>query len=144
MSVGHFEAHDGYAYAVAGDDFFNGMGYAFGEEHEAAEQFVIELEELVYFLFGDDEGVPLLQGADVEEGEVVFGFGYFVGGDFSRDDFGEDAGHGVWVLRDGLCRLWGGQSLDGYLEDFEFDLSCRSFDDGGFAHFFTEQAFAYG
>ena len=51
-----------------------------------------EIVDFVNLVFGDDEGVALGFGVDVEEGEGFGVFVDFVAGDFTVDDFGENGG----------------------------------------------------
>ena len=54
---------------------------------------VREVVNLVNFQFRDDKGVAFGLGGDVKEGEGFVVFVDFVTGDFSLDDFGENAAH---------------------------------------------------
>ena len=89
VRVRHFQSDDGHADARAGHGLFDGLGYPLGEEHEAAQGVIVQVEDVVVFHFGHHERVPFGQGVDVEECVIAFVFRYLVGGDFPRDDFAE-------------------------------------------------------
>ena len=59
--------------------------------HEGLVIFVFEVVDFIDLLFGDDEGVTLRFGVNVEEGESFIVFVDFVTGDFTVDDLREDA-----------------------------------------------------
>ena len=94
MGVGYLETKHGHADFAAGAYLLDGARDAVGEIEQFVVERVVEVEDVVYFLLGDAEHMAADNGVDVEECETVFGFGYFVAGDFASYDFGKDRGHG--------------------------------------------------
>lgn len=92
VGVGHFEAEDGLADLDAGDDGLDGTRHMGGEDVQAAELFVGEVEDVIDFTTGDDEGMTLHQGVDVEEGIELLVAGAAVAGYLASGNFTED-GH---------------------------------------------------
>ena len=80
MHMRHIDAHHGLTYLDAGAHFLQPLGNALGEEMELAEEVVVEVEDVVHLLLGDAEDMAFDYGVDVEEGQAVVGFGYFVAG----------------------------------------------------------------
>ena len=71
--------------------------------HEGLIILVREVVDFVNLLFGDDEGVTLSLGVDVEEGVSFVVLVDFVGRDVAVDDLGENAGHSLTPLVLNVC-----------------------------------------
>ena len=87
VGVRHFEAEHGYADLAAGAYLLDGMGHAVGEGEEFVVERIVEVEDVVDFLFWDAEDVTTHHRVDVEECKAVVGFGNFVAGNFTGYDF---------------------------------------------------------
>ena len=94
MGMRHFESDNSHCDAFAGDGFLDGISHMFGEHHHLSEFFIVDIEDVVGFMFGNDEGMSCRQGVDVEKSKKLFVFGDFITGDFALNDFSEDGGHG--------------------------------------------------
>ena len=93
VGVRHFEADDGHGDAFAWDGFLDGSCHVFGKHHHLAKLLVIDVEDVVGFMFRHDEGMACRQGVDVEEREELVVLGDFVARDFTLDDSGENGSH---------------------------------------------------
>ena len=62
-------------------------GELFGKLHQPDIQRIVEVEDVIDLLPGDDQRVAFGDGIDIQKGKKVSRFGYFVAGDFTRDDF---------------------------------------------------------
>lgn len=94
VDVGDIDAHHGFTNLDAGADFFQAFGHSFSEEMELAEEPVVEVEDVVHFLLWNAENMSTDNRVNVEESKAVFGFGDFIAGDFTCDNFAED-GHNL-------------------------------------------------
>ena len=95
MGVGNLHAQHGHADALAGEGFFECHGHLLGEEVQACEFVVLEVEDIVYLTLGDYEGMSFHHGVDVEEGKVVLVLGHLVAGNLACHDSAEYACHNV-------------------------------------------------
>ena len=92
VGVGDVNADD-FDHDALAEDLLVVAGEFFNGGPDGAVVFVGEVVDFVDFEFGDDKGVPFGLGGDVEEGEGLVVFVDFVTGDFSLNDFGENAAH---------------------------------------------------
>ena len=87
VSMRHFESDDRHSDLGAGHNTAERCGHMLGENVHLGQCGVVEVEDVVHFLAGDDKGVSFGEGIDVEEGIELFAFGALVGRDFSCSDF---------------------------------------------------------
>lgn len=80
VGVGHFKAQHGDTYFDTGTGFFKAACHAVCKALQFAVEVFVEVEDVVHLFFGDAEDVAFDYGVDVEEGQAVVGFGYFVAG----------------------------------------------------------------
>lgn len=59
VGVVDFQTENSHTYFETGEGCFDSASYALGEDHHAAEFFIGEVEEIVLFALGDDEGMAL-------------------------------------------------------------------------------------
>ena len=59
---------------------------------------VIDIEDIVGFLFRNDKGVAFRQGVDVEERKKPVVLSDFIARDFTGNDSGKDAWHSEGVI----------------------------------------------
>jgi hypothetical protein len=76
----YFQSHYRNAYTLAFDSFFEAMRYLAGKCHKIGVGFVIEIKDIIYFLFGYNQCVTFGYGADVEKCKETVILGYFVTG----------------------------------------------------------------
>ena len=67
----HLHAEHGHANALAGECSLLCAGNLLGKEVETCQFIVFEVIDVVYFAFGNHEGVSLYHGVDVEECKVL-------------------------------------------------------------------------
>lgn len=80
VGVGHLEAQHGDTYFDTGTGFFKAACHAVCKALQLAVEVFVEVEDVVHLFFGDAEDMAFDYGVDVEEGQAVVGFGYFVAG----------------------------------------------------------------
>lgn len=93
MGMRYFKTDNGHANALAGDGFLDGLGNVLCEHHHLSKFIIIDIKDIVGFVFGDHEGVTFRQGVDIEECKKLVVFGNFIAWDFALNDSGEDGGH---------------------------------------------------
>ena len=93
VGMRHIDTYHGFADLDAGADLLEPFGDTLGKEMEFTEEVVVEVEDVVDFLFRDAEDVTTDDGVDVEESETTVGLGNTVAGDFACDDFAEYGSH---------------------------------------------------
>ena len=86
VGVRNFESQYGHAHFAAGNGAAHGACHACGEDVERGEFLVVEVEDVVDFAAGNDEGVALGHGVDVEKGVEALVLGALVGGNFALGD----------------------------------------------------------
>ena len=59
VGVVHFQSQNRHTHFEAGEGRFDGTSYALREYYHAAQFVVGEVEEIILFAFGDDEGMAL-------------------------------------------------------------------------------------
>ena len=79
----------------AGADLLKSFGDATCKEVQLGEEFLVEIENIVHFLFGYAEDVSRDDRIDVEEGEAMLRLGHFIAGNFTCNDLAEN-GHIEW------------------------------------------------
>lgn len=92
VGVGDVNADD-FDHDALAEDLFVVAGEFFDGGPDGAIICVGEVVNFINFYFRDDKGVAFGLGGDVKEGEGFVVFVDFVTGDFSLDDFGENAAH---------------------------------------------------
>jgi len=97
MGMRHAVALDGHADAAATGRPPQRGRQVFRPREERTVQCVVELEEVVYVLAGDQQQVAGIDRPDVEEGEEEIILPDHVSGRFSLGDTAEDAAHGASV-----------------------------------------------
>ena len=93
VRVRHLQPDHGHPDPLAGNGTLDLLRHVPGKQVDATQQPFVKVKEVVDLLFGDDEGVPLREGLDVEEGEELVVLGDAVARDVPGDDFAEDGGH---------------------------------------------------
>lgn len=78
VGVGHFEADHCDTYLATGHGGLDGARHFVGEALQAEIFVGVEVEDIVDFVFWNDQRVTRLHGVDVEECEAVVVFGYLV------------------------------------------------------------------
>ena len=131
VSMRHLKTNNGHSDAFARDGLFDGLGDMLGEHHHLTEFFVIKMEDVIGFMFGDHEGMAFRQRVDIEESKETIVLGNFVARDFTVDDSGKNGCHGRMLLA-------------GDFEDFEDHFTGRDCDFSHFTDFFTEEPLANG
>lgn len=104
VGVRNFEAQHNDRYPFAGYFLLYFAGDPFGEDDHTFQRPVVEIKNIIGFLFGYDQRMTLGQRVDVEEGIITVVLGYLVAGDFSSNDFRENSGHGSmfgWMIAPG-------------------------------------------
>lgn len=61
--------------------------------HHAAQEIILQIEKVIYFFFGNYQGMPLGQGVYIQEGIVVLILGYFIRRDLTVYDSGKNSCH---------------------------------------------------
>lgn len=83
MSVRHFQSQDCYSDFATRDSLFQCFGYLLGEQHHPGKLVVVNIEDIVGLMFGNDQRVSPIYRIDVEEGKVMVVLGDFITGYFS-------------------------------------------------------------
>lgn len=86
VCMGNFESQHHYCHLPAGGFPLDSGCNLLGKEHHAGKGLVIEVEDIVDLLLGNDERMPFGQRIDVEECVVAVVFGDLVGGNLPRND----------------------------------------------------------
>lgn len=131
VGVRHLETDDSHSDALAGDGFLYGFGNLLGKHHHLTEFFVIDIEDVVGFMLGDNEGMAFRQGIDVKKGKKPIVFGDFIAWDLATDDSGKDARHNRVLLT-------------GDFEDFEDHFTGRDSNFSHFTDFLAEKSLSNG
>ena len=89
VGMGNFQTKNGYSHLCAGNYLFEGHGHLLGKHMKVGKGLVVEVEDIVGFFAGNDKGMSVCYGIDVEEGIETFVLrtferGYFAGGDFAE------------------------------------------------------------
>ena len=82
----YFETKNDHCHLYATCLLLNFVRYPLGEQCEASEGFVVEIEDVVHLYFGYNQCVALGQRIDVEECVIALILGYFVRGNLPRYD----------------------------------------------------------
>ena len=80
VGVWHFESQHSDTYFDTGAGFLEAASHAVCKALQFAVEVFVEVEDVVHLFLGDAEDVAFDYGVDVEEGQAVVGFGYFVAG----------------------------------------------------------------
>ena len=96
MRVPHLVADNHHTDAFARDYLFHRFRHDFAEKPQARVEFVFYVKNILDFLLGDAQCMPIRLRAHVEKGEVVFCFSNFVARNLAIDDAGEYGRHVGW------------------------------------------------
>ena len=127
MGMRHFETDDGHTDAFARDGFLDGSCNLLGKHHHLTEFLVIDIENVVGFVLGDDKGMAFRQRIDVEKSKKAIVLCNLIARDLAVDDSGENARHSVVLLTSDF-------------EDFEDHFTGRNGDFGHFSNLFSEKS----
>ena len=96
VRVRNFQSDNSFAYLLARESLFNGAGYFLGKYMHSAQIFIAQIKNIVCFLFGHHQCMPLYQRVDIEKSKKLFVFRYLVAGDFTCDDSAEYCCHNFY------------------------------------------------
>ena len=82
----HIDADNGYANLDAGAYLLETPHHSAAETVQLNKEVVIEIKDIIDFLFGDAKDVTADDGIDIEESQAMFGFGDFVAGNLACND----------------------------------------------------------
>jgi hypothetical protein len=71
MGMGYFKTEHGHTHLFAGNCLSNSPGYLFGKNHHAGQQVILDIKEVIRFLFGNNKHMSFCQGTDIEKSKVV-------------------------------------------------------------------------
>ena len=69
MGMRHFKSEYRNTHPFAGHSLFNGPGNLFGKYHHTGQHFIIQIKNIIGFLFGNHQGMPFGQRIDIEKGK---------------------------------------------------------------------------
>lgn len=78
VCMGNLQSQYALAHLDAGDGLADGYCHFLGKDLQSGNLFVVQIENVVHLVFGNDKSVSFLEGADVKEGEVFFVLGNLV------------------------------------------------------------------
>ena len=93
MRMRNFQPGHHHPHLLTGNRFSNRVSYLFREAHQSAQQFVVEIENIIDFLFRNDQRVTGINRFDIEEGQILFVLGNFMARNFCGDDAGKLGRH---------------------------------------------------
>lgn len=93
MGMPDFHPVDHNADFLTGESFLNGLCDFFCEDHQPAQQIVVQIENIIDFLFWDDQGMSRMNRLHLQKSEIFLIFQDFVAGNFPVEDSREYRAH---------------------------------------------------
>lgn len=95
MGMRHFQSDDRHTDALAWYGFFNLSGHVPCEQVYSAQKAIFQIKKVILLHFGDDQGMSLGQGIDVQKSQEFIVFCNAMARDFTCYNFAEDGRHGL-------------------------------------------------
>lgn len=93
MRVRDLDPADNHADLPAGDFRLDHLRGLFSENHQPAQITVLHIKNIIHFLFGNHQGMPLFNRTDIQKRQIIVIFQNLVARDIAADNFCEDRRH---------------------------------------------------